>query len=112
MFKLCGLTVAILAWHLVGGVLVAQEEVENALIGAAKAQYRLKIVEQGVKAAVESERIVLVQYRAGTTDFNRVFAIQSAKFRQQDELARMQGTVARRLIETYRALGGGWQIGT
>ncbi len=92
-------------------VLVAQEEVENALIGAAKAQYRLKIVEQGVQAAIESERIVLVQYRAGTADFNRVFAIQSAKFRQQDELARAQGTVAHRLIETYRALGGGWQTG-
>jgi NodT family efflux transporter outer membrane factor (OMF) lipoprotein len=91
-------------------VLVAQEEVENALIGAATAEQRRKIVELGVLAATESERIVLVQYRAGTADFNRVFAIQSAKFNQQDELARLEGVVARRLIGTYRALGGGWQI--
>jgi hypothetical protein len=36
--------------------------------------------------------------------------LQAALAREQDQLVRATGEVARALIETYRALGGGWQI--
>ena len=91
-------------------MLQAQEEVENGLIGFEKSRQRLDKVALAVVAAEESEKIALGQYEAGTADFHRVFAIQSAKFGQQDEAARLQGIVARRWINTYRALGGGWQF--
>lgn len=93
-------------------VLRAHEEVENAIVGYVKACDRQETTRRAVQAARHSERIVLDQYQAGRADFNRVFAIQAVKVVQQDELARVEAEMTRYLIQTYRALGGGWIVGS
>src|SRR5262249_32027298 len=56
-----------------------------------------------VKAAV-------VQYRNGLVDFNRVALLQENLVTQQSLLAASRGEIALGLIQTYKAIGGGWEI--
>ena len=43
-------------------------------------------------------------------DFNRFALIEQNRVTQQDLLAQSRGQIAQGLIQTYRALGGGWEI--
>ena len=43
-------------------------------------------------------------------DFNRFALIEQNRVTQQDQLAQSRGQIAQGLIQTYRALGGGWEI--
>ena len=61
-------------------------------------------------ARQRSVDLAITQYRDGAIDFNRVFNLQTALVTDQDTLATVEGNVARSLVETYRALGGGWEI--
>ena len=47
----------------------------------------------------------------GTVDFNRVALIEQNLVQQQDLQAQSYGEIAQGLIQIYRALGGGWEIG-
>ena len=91
-------------------VLQAQREVEDALAGFLKAQEQARDLEESVAATERSVELVLTMYRGGIADFNRVYNAQSLLAKQQDELAQVRGTIAMRLIDVYRALGGGWQV--
>src|SRR5262249_4561616 len=59
---------------------------------------------------------VIAQYENPTTiagagaDFNRYAVILQNLIQQQDLWAQARGQIALGLIDTYRALGGGWQI--
>lgn len=46
----------------------------------------------------------------GTIAFNTVFRLETAQMQQQDQLVLAQGNAAVNLVNTYRALGGGWEI--
>lgn len=91
-------------------VLTANEEAENAIIAFLKAQEQTDALRFSVEASQRSVEIVLIQYREGQVDFNRVFNLQSALVQQQDQLAEAQADVATSLIRVHKALGGGWQI--
>ena len=91
-------------------VLEANAEAENAIISFLKSQERLRITQEGVRAAERSVEIALEQYKQGATDFNRVANLQTVLTLQQDRLAETQGSVANSLIAINKALGGGWQI--
>jgi NodT family efflux transporter outer membrane factor (OMF) lipoprotein len=90
-------------------VLTAGREVEDALVGFIQYQVQVQALERSVRAAEKSVELVLVQYKEGRADFNRVFTTQAQLAAQQDQLAAAQGSVALSLIAAYRALGGGWQ---
>jgi NodT family efflux transporter outer membrane factor (OMF) lipoprotein len=91
-------------------VLKANAEVEDAIVGFLQAQEQVRVLREGVGASARSVELALVQYREGTTDFNRVFNLQSILVSQQNELATAQATVTLNLVRIYKALGGGWQI--
>ena len=91
-------------------VLRANAEAENATIAFLKSQQQARSLSQAADAARESVDLVMLQYREGTVDFNRVFDIQRFLTQQQDQLAVAQGSVDQNLILLYRSLGGGWQI--
>ena len=91
-------------------VLEANKEVENALVAFLRSQQRARSLAISVDAAARAADIALAQYRAGIIDFNRVALIEQNLVSQQDLLAQTQGQIAVGLVETYRALGGGWQI--
>ena len=91
-------------------VLSANEEAENAIVSFLRSQEQAESLQFSVEASERSVEIVLVQYREGQVDFNRVFNLQSALVQQQDQLAEAQADVATSLVRIHKALGGGWQL--
>ena len=92
------------------GVIKAGAEVEDGLVDFLRGQEAVKDMIVSVDAIRKASELVLVQYRAGTTDFNRVSVVQEKRINRELELAQYQQVQARGLVKTYRALGGGWQI--
>ncbi|MFG0254713.1 MAG: TolC family protein, partial [Rhodopirellula sp. JB053] len=84
-------------------VLIAQQEVEDALVGFLKAQEQVEKLSEAVGNVNEAEEIAVTLYRTGATDFNRVFLIQSIQFSQQDQLVVARANETLNLIKVYRA---------
>ncbi len=91
-------------------VLVAQQEVENGLIGFRKQQERARFLSEAVRAAERSRQLAMIQYQNGVTDFTTVLTAEQQLLEQQDALAITAGAIPTNLVSAYRALGGGWQI--
>jgi len=91
-------------------VLRANREVEDALVAFVRSREQAARLQESVDAAQVSVELVLAQYEAGLTDFNRVFNTQSLLAQQQEQLATVEGSIAQNLIAVYQALGGGWQF--
>jgi NodT family efflux transporter outer membrane factor (OMF) lipoprotein len=89
-------------------VLVAMEEVENALVAFVQENDRRDALQRSVVASVAATDLVKTLYRTGLTDFQNVLDTQRTQFQEQDTLAQSEGFVTQNLIEVYRALGGGW----
>jgi NodT family efflux transporter outer membrane factor (OMF) lipoprotein len=90
-------------------VLTAGREVEDSLIGFLQSQQQAISLEQGVAETRRSVDLVVEQFEAGVTDFNRVYNTESLLVTQKDDLAQARGQIATNLIGVYRALGGGWK---
>ncbi len=90
-------------------VLLAGQEVEDALIAFAKVQEQTAHLAEAVRAAERSAELVLIQYREGSVDYNRVDNVQSTLVAQRDQLALAEGNIALQMIKAYQALGGGWE---
>jgi NodT family efflux transporter outer membrane factor (OMF) lipoprotein len=91
-------------------VLSANQEAENGLVTFLRAQSRTKLQSDSVDQAQKAVALGLVQYKAGTVDFTRITQLEQTLVLQQNTLAEARGEIAQGLIQTYRALGGGWQI--
>lgn len=89
-------------------LLVAYEEVENALIAYGLEQYSARSLRQAAEASRTAVDLVEIQYKAGLTNFQNFLDMQRFLFRQEDELAVSEGQVIQNLISLYTALGGGW----
>ncbi len=93
-------------------VLLALEEVENAMNAYAREQERLKSLQVSVDAAKKSLELVQDTYDIGLTDFQNVLDMQRSLTKQEDQLAESRGLVAKNLAHIYTALGGGWTVDT
>ncbi len=93
-------------------VLLALEEVENAMTAYAREQERLKSLQASVEAAKRSLALVKDSYDIGLTDFQNVLDMQRSLTQQEDQLAESRGLVAKNLARIYTSLGGGWSIDT
>jgi NodT family efflux transporter outer membrane factor (OMF) lipoprotein len=91
-------------------VLAAGREVEDGLVFFLRSQRASKLLDESVVAANEAVAVAIAQYRAGSADFNRYATIEQNKVTQQDQAAQSRGNIALGLVQTYRALGGGWEI--
>lgn len=89
-------------------VLLAVEEVENAMNGYVMEKERCASLGRSVAAAEKSVVLVDQLYRIGLTDFQNLLDMQRSLFQQQDALAKSEGNVTAYLIRLYKALGGGW----
>lgn len=90
-------------------VLKANAEVENGLVRFLESQARVASLRSAVASTQSAVDIALLQYKEGTVDFNRVSLLEQDLLEVQDLEASARGEIARGLIDTYRALGGGWQ---
>lgn len=92
-------------------VLNAYKEVEDAMVGVVRSQEEVVFRAQSVKAAARSAQLATIQYRDGAVDFQRVLDTERFLNDQEQRLTTNQGDIPLNLIEMYRALGGGWEIG-
>ncbi|MGI9491621.1 MAG: efflux transporter outer membrane subunit [Geminicoccaceae bacterium] len=90
-------------------VLRAYQEVEDGLVAFLKSQEVTRHLSGSVRASRRSAELSLLQYREGLVDYTRVLDTQSFLVAQQDRQAESRGAIARSLINTYKALGGGWE---
>ncbi|MFA5554780.1 MAG: efflux transporter outer membrane subunit [Phycisphaerae bacterium] len=91
-------------------VLLALEEVENALIAFEQEKIRLQTIQRAVASAQKSVDLVTELYQKGLTDFQNVLDMQRTLVAQQDLMANSEGAVANNLVRIYKALGGGWSF--
>lgn len=89
-------------------VLLALEEVENALIAYELEKLRRDRLRDAVDASVRALELVRTQYRSGLTDFQSFLDSERELTGRQDDLATSEGRVVQSLIALNRALGGGW----
>ena len=90
-------------------VLQAWRDVDDALTAYAQAQRRRVLIDE----ALRQDKIALAaarqRYVEGAADFLNVIAAQSALLNQQNALAMTDADISVRLVNLYKALGGGWE---
>ena len=91
-------------------VLIAQQEAETSMYDFMKSYEEYELNLKNEKVTRESARIVVEQFVEGGVDFGRVFVVQSNLVQVQDQLVANKANIALALINTYRSLGGGWEI--
>lgn len=93
-------------------VLVAFEEVENALTNYARERDRRASLAVAVDSNQRAVDLSQDLYSKGLTDFLSVLDSQRQLFQQQDLLVQSESAVTTNLIGLYKALGGGWDTAT
>ncbi len=89
-------------------VLLALEEVENAMVAYKEEQVKLEALQRSVTASQKSVELVNDLYLNGLTNFQNVLDTQRFLSQQQDKLAASRGLTVQNLVRIYRSLGGGW----
>ncbi len=91
-------------------VLIAVEEVENAMVAHQQENIRLEALKKSHEASVRSVELVNSLYQNELTDFQNVLDMQRTLFVQQDKLAQSQGQIILNFISLYKSLGGDWSF--
>jgi len=90
-------------------VLIAYRDVENALIRFARSHDKVDLLKLSTAAAQRAVDLSNTQYIEGIADYTRVLNTEQLLLDTQERLVIAQGEIAQGLIDTYKALGGGWQ---
>lgn len=91
-------------------VLVAYQEVEDGIVEFLKSQDESEKLSKSSEAAARSVQLANTQYVEGSVDYTRVLNTQQSLLLEEEKYAIARGSIALGLINTYKALGGGWQI--
>ncbi|HET8730397.1 MAG TPA: efflux transporter outer membrane subunit [Moraxellaceae bacterium] len=89
-------------------VLVALQDVENALVSLSAARERESRLADATASAQEAYTIAQFRYQGGLVDFLAVLDSERTLISLQDQLASGRGDVATAQVRLYKALGGGW----
>jgi NodT family efflux transporter outer membrane factor (OMF) lipoprotein len=90
-------------------VLIAVQEVDQAIAGYNAEQSRLNSLSRARSAALDAVRLSTDRYERGLTDFLNVLDAERQRFEieAQYEISRRMAGV--QLVALYKALGGGWE---
>ena len=91
-------------------VLIAQREVEDAIVEFIKSSEQYVFDNDNADANREAVELALASYKEGKEDFGRVFVVQTNLVSAQDQLVATKAAMALAVVKTYKALGGGWEI--
>jgi NodT family efflux transporter outer membrane factor (OMF) lipoprotein len=91
-------------------VLKAAAEVEGGLYTFLRARDQAGYLGESVAAAQRSVELSLIQYRNGAVDFIRVNDAQTVLVTGQDRFIVAKAAISLGAVQTFRALGGGWEI--
>ena len=89
-------------------ILIALQEVEDALIAYAKEQAHRAELSDSVTANLKAVDLANQRYTQGLVDFLSVLDAQRSLYLSQDALVRSEGQISANLVALYKALGGGW----
>ena len=89
-------------------VLTAMQETEDALAGLRLLAQQADAQDRAVRAARESERIALNQYKAGTVSYLNVAVVQAAALNAERTSIDLQARRLNSAVALVKALGGGW----
>jgi NodT family efflux transporter outer membrane factor (OMF) lipoprotein len=90
-------------------VLVAVEEVENALSAHSRERRREVDLRASVAANRRALELATERYTGGLESFLSVLDAQRSLYAAEDLLAQSESSTAVELIALYKALGGGWE---
>jgi NodT family efflux transporter outer membrane factor (OMF) lipoprotein len=90
-------------------VLVAVEEVENALSAHARDQRRQADLRASVAASRRALDLAMERYTGGLESYLSVLDAQRSLYAAEDLLIQSESSTAVDLIAVYKALGGGWE---
>ncbi len=89
-------------------VLIALEDVENAVVALRTAEAREREFAVALEAANNSAILSRSQYRTGLTDFTTLSQQEAALLSARNSAAQARADHANSLVQLYSALGGGW----
>jgi NodT family efflux transporter outer membrane factor (OMF) lipoprotein len=90
-------------------VLKAVEQVDEAVVSFRAQQARLHDLDRAVAAGKQAETLASERYDRGLTDFLNVLDAERQEYELQDQYVATQEAEGDRLVDLYKALGGGWQ---
>lgn len=91
-------------------VLIALEEVENAVVALRTAQERERQFAIALEAANNSAILSRSQYRTGLTDFTTLSQQEASLLSARNGAAQARADHATALVQLFTALGGGWDL--
>jgi multidrug efflux system outer membrane protein len=91
-------------------VLVALEDVENAIVAYSKDQDTRRSLVEAVQASRRAVEISSELYVKGLVDFLNVLASQQSLYQAEDQLVQNEQGVSTDLVSLFKALGGGWNV--
>jgi multidrug efflux system outer membrane protein len=89
-------------------VLVALEEVENALVAYGKEQDRYRALAASEAASKRAVKLADERYKSGIEEFLNVLEAQRTLLTVQSELVQSEQRLGQNTVRLYKALGGGW----
>lgn len=90
-------------------VLVALQDVENALVAIDRTKKREVELARAETAATESARLANARYESGLIDFQTLLTAQATMLNAQDSHTAALAARANASIQLFKAIGGGWQ---
>ncbi|MCC2633304.1 MAG: transporter [Ramlibacter sp.] len=88
-------------------LLLATEEVENALARYTLGQQQFQSLQRRAQLAAQAERLSRVRYEAGATDLLELLDAQRTSQQAQAELAAALGDQRQRLVAVFKGIGAG-----
>jgi NodT family efflux transporter outer membrane factor (OMF) lipoprotein len=92
-------------------VLIALEDVENAMVAYANEERSHRSLVAAVEASRRALEIANALYQRGLVNFLNILEGQRALYLSQDALVQNQQRGATSVVALYKALGGGWEHG-
>jgi outer membrane protein TolC len=89
-------------------VLLAQKEVEDALISISTTRSSAEDLKKSVIAAQQAASLALDRYKAGQNDYNTVIIAQQQLLAVQNSLVQTTTSNLLGYVAAFKALGGGW----
>ena len=89
-------------------VLLALEDTETALAGYRHARAEREQLRDAARASARATELARLQFDGGLVEFLVVLDAERSQLDAQDRLAHGEAEAARRLVDVYRALAGGW----
>ena len=89
-------------------VLVALQDVENALVALVRNRERVEALASAVESVRNAAQLARQRYSAGLIDFQSVLDSERSVLLLEESLASARANGVQALIRLYKALGGGW----